>query len=268
MMPKLSVITINYNNKSGLEKTIQSLFSQTFTDFEYIVIDGGSTDGSIDIINKYSNKITYWVSEKDNGIYDALNKGIAKSTGEYCYFLNSGDYLSNKDVFDNVFKNKPSEDIIYGDVSMEMDGIITGHKLHPDKLSTFYLLTEVIAHQAQFIKRDLFQKFGNYDLKYKIVSDYELFVRMFFKHTISTRHVPIDIAVFDLSGLSNRKEQLAQINVERNTIHNIYFPKVLTTLYHGYAKILHSKFYKIPAVASVVKVFRGFAFYFIKPKAK
>ena len=84
MMPKLSVITINYNNKSGLEKTIQSLFSQTFNDFEYIVIDGGSSDGSIDIINKYSNKITYWVSEKDKGIYDALNKGISKSTGEYC----------------------------------------------------------------------------------------------------------------------------------------------------------------------------------------
>ena len=88
---KISVITINYNNKSGLEKTIQSVISQTYFELEYIIIDGGSSDGSIDVIKKYENKIDYWISEQDKGIYNAMNKGIAQAHGEYCNFMNSGD---------------------------------------------------------------------------------------------------------------------------------------------------------------------------------
>ncbi|MDR2910496.1 MAG: glycosyltransferase [Bacteroidales bacterium] len=92
---KLSIITINLNNVAGLQKTIESVVKQTFTDYEYIVIDGGSTDGSADIIKQHANKITYWVSEPDKGIYNAMNKGIRVAKGEYCLFLNSGDWLIN-----------------------------------------------------------------------------------------------------------------------------------------------------------------------------
>jgi glycosyltransferase involved in cell wall biosynthesis len=103
-MIKLSIITINYNNRDGLEKTIRSVIDQRFTDFEFIVIDGGSTDGSVDNIRKYENKINYWCSEKDAGIYNAQNKGIKKAKGEYCLFLNSGDFLYNEDVLNKIKK--------------------------------------------------------------------------------------------------------------------------------------------------------------------
>ena len=100
-MPELSIITINLNNCAGLQKTLDSVFAQTFTDYEYLVIDGGSTDGSAELIKKQENKFVYCVSEKDNGIYHAMNKGIRKATGDYLLFLNSGDYLVNDEVLSN-----------------------------------------------------------------------------------------------------------------------------------------------------------------------
>ncbi len=104
-MKKVSVITINYNNAQGLQKTIDSVISQTFKDYEFIIIDGGSTDESVDIIRKNSGKISYWVSEKDGGIYNAQNKGAKKASGEYCLFLNSGDFLMDSQTLEKVFKN-------------------------------------------------------------------------------------------------------------------------------------------------------------------
>src|SRR4051812_22804100 len=101
-MPRLSIITINYNNVSGLRKTVESVVNQTSQDFEYIVIDGGSTDGSVDVLKQYAKKIKYWISEPDKGIYNAQNKGILKATGEYCHFINSGDYLVKNDVIEKM----------------------------------------------------------------------------------------------------------------------------------------------------------------------
>ena len=110
-LPKLSIITVNLNNKAGLQKTIESVFSQTFTDYEYLVIDGGSEDGSKELIKKYENKFVYWVSEKDKGIFNAMNKGILKASGEYLLFLNSGDYFYDSAVLDDVFDKAASTDI-------------------------------------------------------------------------------------------------------------------------------------------------------------
>ena len=100
---KLSIITINFNDAKGLEKTIQSVINQTYKDFEYIVVDGASTDGSVDVIKKYSNKLTHWVSEPDTGIYNAMNKGTRMASGEYCLYLNSGDFLADNDVLEKAF---------------------------------------------------------------------------------------------------------------------------------------------------------------------
>src|SRR5215213_3812369 len=97
-MPQFSIISINLNNAEGLQKTFDSVFNQTFTDFEYIIIDGGSSDGSEEIIKENADKFSYWVSEKDDGIYDAMNKGIAKATGDYLLFLNSGDHLLDSSI--------------------------------------------------------------------------------------------------------------------------------------------------------------------------
>ena len=111
---RLSVITINMNNRKGLERTIKSVVCQIFADFEYIVIDGASVDGSADVIREYADKIHYWISEPDTGIYNAMNKGILQAKGDYCLFLNSGDALYTTTVLEEVFNQNFSEDIIIG----------------------------------------------------------------------------------------------------------------------------------------------------------
>ena len=136
-MPFFSIITINLNNSTGLEKTIQSVTTQLFSDFEFIIIDGGSTDNSIDVIKKYESEITSWVSEKDNGIYDAQNKGIAKANGTYCLFLNSGDYLFSKDALKKVFDSNLTEDIVYGNIIYHENGSTDRKKSFPDNLSNY-----------------------------------------------------------------------------------------------------------------------------------
>src|SRR5690348_5936351 len=118
-MPRLSLITINLNDLQGLRKTLDSIFTQTFTDYEYIIIDGGSTDGSLEEIKKSQDKLVYWTSEKDEGIYNAMNKGIVKAKGEYTLFMNSGDYLYSEDTLNKVFENANNEDLIYGDAMVD-----------------------------------------------------------------------------------------------------------------------------------------------------
>ena len=113
-MKKVSVITVNYNNADGLKRTLESLFAQTFTDYESIVIDGGSTDGSREIIENFADRITYWVSEPDGGIYHAMNKGIRQATGLYYNFMNSGDLFEDPTVLENIFASDPTEDILFG----------------------------------------------------------------------------------------------------------------------------------------------------------
>src|ERR1041384_6364869 len=119
---KLSIITVNYNNRTGLERTIKSVADQTQTDIEYLVIDGGSTDGSIELIKSFGPKITEWISENDTGIYEAMNKGIMRSSGEYLLFLNSGDYLYSNETIEQVQNNLGSEDILYGNIIFEKNG--------------------------------------------------------------------------------------------------------------------------------------------------
>ena len=109
---KLSIITINFNDREGLDKTIQSVINQAYKEFEYIVIDGASTDGSVDVIKKYADKLTHWVSEPDSGIYNAMNKGTQMASGEYCLYLNSGDFLAEDDVLERLFENDFNEDIV------------------------------------------------------------------------------------------------------------------------------------------------------------
>jgi glycosyltransferase involved in cell wall biosynthesis len=198
-MPKLSIITINYNNDKGLKKTIESALSQTFTDYEYIIIDGGSTDESVDIIKANADKIHYWVSEKDAGVYNAMNKGILKATGEYCYFLNSGDYLWSADVLERVFKESNSEAIVYGNM---INGRTQQLNLGPHPLSFYDLFINTIYHQSAFIKRSLFDKIGLYSEHFKVVSDWEFFIKALCLEHCSYKYVNVDVALYEVGGLS------------------------------------------------------------------
>jgi len=203
-MPKCSIITVCYNNREGLRQTAESVKSQTFKDYEFIVIDGGSTDGSAELLNEYAAIITYSVSEKDGGIYNAMNKGIANAGGEYCLFLNSGDWFTDSDVLSRVFKKDYSEDIIYGDVIRTL-----GRKKkilrYPDNLSfdNFYQRSAVIHHQAAFIKRTLFDTFGKYREDLYLNADWQFFFKAIALGKASTRHIRTVVSVCNALGRSN-----------------------------------------------------------------
>jgi glycosyltransferase involved in cell wall biosynthesis len=224
-MIKLSIITINYNNRDGLEKTIRSVIDQRFTDFEFIVIDGGSTDGSVDNIRKYENKINYWCSEKDAGIYNAQNKGIKKAKGEYCLFLNSGDFLYNEDVLNKIFSKKFHDDIIYGDMIIDYGNGKLVYGPQPKKISFEYLIHTTLWHPVSFIKRELFDKFGNYNEELKIISDYEFFVKTILVGKVSTRHIEMAVAVFNTAGIGSSSEHDAAHQSERRYVQEKYFSK-------------------------------------------
>jgi glycosyltransferase involved in cell wall biosynthesis len=226
-MPLLSIITINFNNASGLQKTIESVVNQNFDDFEYIVIDGGSTDNSKSIIEKYQSKITYWVSEKDSGIYNAHNKGILKSKGEYCLFLNSGDYLCNSDVFKKVFNKESIADIIYGNMQIDYgNGKIEFGKM-PSKLTFKQMYLDTLWHPVSFIKRSLFQTYGLYNEKYKMVADYDFFFNVIVMKSVSTQYVDMDIAVFNMEGVSSLATNKENEQLERKMVMQSYLPPLV-----------------------------------------
>ena len=222
---KLSVITINRNNADGLDKTIQSVISQSYKDFEYIVIDGNSTDHSIDIIKKYNSNINYWVSETDKGIYNAMNKGIAKANGNYVLFLNSGDYLVNNNVLKSVFEKQQTADIIYGNMQIDWgNGKITSGKM-PDKITFKQMYIDTLWHPVSFIKKTLFDKYGLYNEIYKVVADYDFFFKVIIINNVTTYHVNLDIAMYNLNGLSSLPENKDLEQSERKKVIESYLPQ-------------------------------------------
>ena len=155
---KYSIITVNYNNKEGLRQTIESVINQIYRDYEFIVIDGGSTDGSADVLKEYDDQITYWVSEKDNGIYNAMNKGIAKATGDYLNFMNSGDCFYASDVLKNVANYQSDADFIVGKDYHYSERKQRGHaSIQPPRTTMMHFFMGTLDHQSSFIKRELFE---------------------------------------------------------------------------------------------------------------
>lgn len=167
----LSIITINFNNKDGLQHTIDSVISQTSNEYEWIVIDGGSTDGSRELIERYAEHLAYWCSEPDNGIYNAINKGIAHAHGDYLQFLNSGDSLYEATTLEQVSSTEHYGDILYGDAMCHYPDGSTLDKKYPDTVSLNYFKHDVINHQATFFRREVFDGHP-YNEDYLIASDW------------------------------------------------------------------------------------------------
>lgn len=201
----LSIITINYNNHKGLRNTVRSVLSQTYSDYEYLVIDGASTDGSRDYLQSVNQQAVKWISEPDSGIYNAMNKGIKKSTGRYLLFLNSGDQLNGKEALHN-FIGHPGfgGDIIYGDYKFE-----DGEKRFPDTLYPAYFVKTSLPHQSTLFKRSVFDEMGFYDESYRMGADRVFFIKCYLSERYRFQHIPVFLTVFDLSGLSNDPKERA-----------------------------------------------------------
>ena len=228
-MGKISVITINYNDKDGLKKTINSVISQSFSDFEFIVIDGDSTDGSKDIIEQYKNQITYSVSEPDSGIYCAMNKGIRAAKGEYLLFLNGGDCLLEKDTLMNAAK------LIDGSCGIYFGNLIYFDKkknkyqdwIFPNKLTFGFFIDHSLPHQASFIKRALFDSISYYNENLKIASDWEFFIIAICVEKVAYQHIGIAISEYDFSGISSDPKNYELVCSEKKFAFDKYFSMVI-----------------------------------------
>ena len=198
---RLSIITINLNNKEGLQKTIDSIISQTYKDYEWIIIDGGSTDGSKELIEKYDKYVTYWISEPDKGIYNAMNKGIKIAKGEYLNFMNSGDTFYDSSVLDSVYKLtiNTNSDIYYGN-SLYIYETKERIFYRPQDITLLYLYKDTILHQSSFIKRELFNASG-YDETLKIVSDWKMWL-IWMLQDKKFYYLDLIISRFDAYGIS------------------------------------------------------------------
>lgn len=200
-MTKLSIVTINYNNVEGLKKTIDSVKSQTFKDFEWILIDGGSSDGSKELIEKNKECFSFWVSEPDNGIYDAMNKGTKEAKGEYCQYLNSGDFLIAPDTLEKVFQKPLIADVNYGDVYFLKDNEIIERRTYPDTMTLSFLFKSPLGHQAVFVRTAVAKKYL-YRTKYTISADRAFFLELYCNNH-SFNHISYPIVYFDSEGIGS-----------------------------------------------------------------
>ena len=197
---KYSIITINFNNREGLRQTIESVIHQTYSDFEYIVIDGGSTDGSVDVIKEYSDHITTWMSESDKGIYNAMNKGIRMAHGDYLNFMNSGDRYHSSTVLEDITALNADDDFIIGGYyDYERN---KRHIIPAQEVTLLTLLKHTINHQATFIKRSLFDK-RLYDEDYIIMADAKFNFQSIIFDNCSVKLADYLVADYDFNGISS-----------------------------------------------------------------
>ncbi len=220
--PKISIITVSFNTVKTIEQTILSVVNQTYPNIEYIIIDGGSTDGTVDIIKKYESKIAYWVSEPDKGIYDAMNKGIEKASGEWINFMNSGDEFYNNRVLSDIFSESISNeiDVFYGEVAIKYQKKESYKKPLPINQIEKGM---VFCHQSSFVRTKLYKE-NPYNLTYKICADYNFFLSVYRKGG-NFKYKSIVISKFLYGGFSS--SSIIQLFVEKWHIsgkgHDIYF---------------------------------------------
>ncbi|MBF4472477.1 glycosyltransferase family 2 protein [Flavobacterium sp. HJJ] len=223
-MSKLAIITINYNDKEGLKKTIESVINQTWQDFEFIVIDGGSTDGGVQVIEQYKDKIDYWVSEVDKGVYNAMNKGIKAAHSEFVIFMNSGDTFYNEKVLEKIENQLTDKyDIYYGDYYRVKPNSIK-KKTYPEKLSFSFFYSGTLSHQSSFIRRKLFYDVFLYNEDYKIASDWEFFIYAICHKNVPYKYLETAISNFDFTGISSIAKYKHVANDERKKTLEKYFP--------------------------------------------
>jgi glycosyltransferase involved in cell wall biosynthesis len=198
--PSVSIVTVVYNGHSTIEETIRSVIGQTYDNFEYIIVDGGSTDGTIEKLRQYDDQIDYWISEPDSGIYDAMNKGVDLAKGRWIYFIGADDVLVSNTVLSQVFKQKRSGDLLYGNVLWGDTG-----KVYDGPFTLSKLRDGNICQQAIFYRRSLLYKMGKFDTKYRYLADWVFNMRAFAKWNVRANYIDTIVARYALSGISNHE---------------------------------------------------------------
>lgn len=243
---KLSIITINRNNVAGLEKTLQSVATQTFKEFEYIVVDGASTDGSVEIIKKYEPQFTHlrWVSEPDSGIYNAMNKGLRMASGEYIQILNSADCLAAFDVTEKMLaalEKVGNPSILYGNmIKCFPDGRKLVDKCFAgQEITMLGMFTGTLNHDPAYIRRDLFEKYGYYDESLKIVSDWKWYLQAIILGGEKPQYVDMNVTLFDMTGVSENADNKQRIKEERRKVMEELIPSSFLRDYEYYSNDIY-----------------------------
>ena len=233
----LTIITINRNNAAGLEKTMRSVAAQIGRDFEYVVIDGASTDGSVEVIRSFETSFgerLKWITESDKGIYNAMNKGIGMATGDYLQFLNSGDSLVSDDITKRVteaLKSKGSLSILYGNMLKDMPGgkAMRDRCFAGREITFLGFYTGSLNHSSAYIRRSLFNRYGMYDEGFKIVSDWKWFLQAIILGGEKPVYVDMDVTLFDMNGISEKNKALDK--AERLRVLNELIPSSILADY-------------------------------------
>ena len=237
----LSIITINRNNAAGLEKTMLSVAAQIGEDFEYVVIDGASTDGSVEVIRSFEASLgerLKWISEPDKGIYNAMNKGIGMAAGDYLQFLNSGDSLVSDDItmrMTEALKSKEYPSILYGNMLKDMSGgkVMRDKGFAGKSISFLGFYTGSLNHPSSYIQKSLFEKYGCYDENLKIVSDWKWFLQAIILGGEKPVYVDMDVTLFDMNGISEKNKVLDK--TERRRVLNEMIPSTILADYDRWA---------------------------------
>ena len=243
---KYSIITVNYNNKEGLRKTIESVINQTFQDFEFIIIYGGSTDDSVNVIKKYENYIDYWVSERDGGIYPGMNKGLRQAKGDYVNFMNGGDCYHSSDVLEKIFALETDADIITG--AHAENGL---RNVGKGGVTMLDLYKWAIDHQASFVRREVLLRHP-YDEKYRIVSDWKFFIEALVFDNCTFYYTDIIVVDVDMKGISNTNFALDK--QERDAVLHELFPQRVLQDYQLLASINPDLLKMAPRISKSQKI--------------
>lgn len=205
MKQKVSIITITYNNLDGLKKTRESIISQTYGDYEWIVIDGGSTDGTKEFLQEHADEMSYWCSEKDKGVYNAQNKGTSQASGDYCIYMNAGDTFYDKEVLEKVFSEVHEEEILYGDWAQVFPDGKKRYIEPSDSVDYAFFFVDNICHQAMFIKTSLLKE-SPYDETYRLYADWAKWTEFAYKGK-TFKYIHQRICYFMMDGMSAENEE-------------------------------------------------------------
>ncbi len=230
---KVSIITVAYNNLTGLKHTAASVFGQTCQEFEYIVVDGGSGDGTREWLEQHGAKIDWWCSEPDGGIFPAMNKGIRQASGEYCIFMNSGDRFFNADVIEKVLPLLKGKDFYTG--NEQKIGAQERLAKAPQEIRASYLAVSFLPHQATFIRTALLKR-RPYDERYRLVSDWRQMLEELVVNNASYEALPLVVSEFDTAGISSHEDMQQNLRAEMDAIRRELFPPRVVEEYLGYDK--------------------------------
>lgn len=249
---KLSIVTINFNNAEGLRKTLASVAVQTYRDIEHVIVDAASTDGSVDIIKDYAEKADYpilWSSKKDKGVYNGMNIGIMRATGDYVWILNSGDCAAAPDVVERMMAllDDGKYDILIGNKVQvyprekkkvkSRESRVESQEPQPMEVSMLTFYSGTVPQDAAFVRRELFEKYGYFDDKLKIVSDWKLYLNMIALGDVKPMYVNIDLVLFDMTGISNT--DMEKRNAEKRACLEEVLPVSVLKDYDAYAFPIH-----------------------------